>query len=128
MSNCPWNRVTSKSSMPIIFNVRPRRRPILHFSEQRGVVMPILLIMTIVCAAASAFCWFLFFTLYWPNRHRFNEQGRYVAEDGEVVLHEQSAALLAPGIAFLLLALLFAWLLVLRRRRRDRDRDRGESA
>ena len=100
----------------------------MHFSEQRGVVIPILLILIIVCAAASASCWFLFFTLYWPNRHRFIDQGRYVAEDGEVVLHEQSAVLLAPGIAFLLLALLFASLLLLRRRKRDRDRDRDESA
>lgn len=64
----------------------------------------LLLLAACICAAASALTWFLFFTLYWPHRTLFDEQGRYVDEAASVVYHQQSGVLAIPALIFLVLA------------------------
>jgi hypothetical protein len=46
----------------------------------------------------------LYFTLYWPYRRLFNEEGRYFDADRLVVYHEQAGLLIVPAIVVLLLA------------------------
>jgi NADH:ubiquinone oxidoreductase subunit 5 (subunit L)/multisubunit Na+/H+ antiporter MnhA subunit len=65
------------------------------------------LFAALLSAAASLGCWFLYFTLYWPYRGRFNEEGRYLDEATQVVHHEQSGVLVFPAVAFMVLAVAF---------------------
>ncbi len=60
--------------------------------------------VALLSAAASIGCWFLYFTLYWPYRRLFNEEGRYFDADRLVVYHEQAGLLIVPAIVVLLLA------------------------
>lgn len=59
---------------------------------------------------------FLYFSLYWPYRGLFNEEGRYFDEQGLVVHHEQAGLLIVPALGFLASALLFAAVWWVRRR------------
>ncbi len=54
--------------------------------------------------SASLCFWFLYFSLYWPYRDLFNEDGRYFDERTSAVYHAQSSWLLLPALAFLMLA------------------------
>jgi len=54
--------------------------------------------------AASLASWMLFFVLYWPYRHRFDDAGRYLDLASGAVHHSQSGLLLVPALFFLLLA------------------------
>lgn len=69
-----------------------------------------------VSALASALSAFLYYSLYWQHRSRFDEHGRYFDEVNSVVHHSQSSVLLLPALAFLLLALCCAGLWRARRR------------
>lgn len=82
------------------------------------------LVAALLAAAASLACWFLYFTLYWPYRGLFNEEGRYLDEATQVVHHEQSGVLVVPAIAFMVLSVAFgaAW-----RARRPARRAGGSS-
>lgn len=60
--------------------------------------------VALLSAAASLGCWFLYFTLYWPYRHLFDEHGRYFDADRLVVHHEQTGLLIVPAVALLLAA------------------------
>jgi Na+(H+)/acetate symporter ActP len=75
------------------------------------------LVAAAVCAAASAYCWVLFFTLYWPHRERFNEAGVYFDEAVGVVHREQTGLLAIPAVALSMLAILSARAWWVRRRR-----------
>jgi hypothetical protein len=90
----------------------------LHSSHQPATAKPLILAAAVGCAAASIWFWFLFFSLYWPHRNRFNEEGVYFAEDGVVVYHEQSGVLIVPALGLLLLSALFAVLWLIGRRPR----------
>ena len=70
----------------------------------------------LVSGALSGLCGFLYFSLYWPYRGLFNEQGRYFDEHGLVVHHEQAGLLVVPALGFLASALLFTAVWWLRRR------------
>jgi NADH:ubiquinone oxidoreductase subunit 5 (subunit L)/multisubunit Na+/H+ antiporter MnhA subunit len=76
-------------------------------SRKADIWQLLLLTATILCAAGSLFFWFLYFTLYWPYRNLFNEEGRYFDEDSVVVYHEQNGLMIVPALALLLLAVLF---------------------
>lgn len=75
-----------------------------------------LLAAAVLCLITSLGCWLFYFTLYWPYRALFNEDGRFIDEATMVVYHQQSGVLLLPALAFLLLAVIAgtSWL---RRRR-----------
>ena len=60
--------------------------------------------IALLSATASLGCWFFYFTLYWPYRHLFNEEGRYFDADRLVVYHEQAGLLIVPAVVLLLLA------------------------
>ena len=66
----------------------------------------ILLLAAFLSSATTIFFGFLYFTLYWPYRDLFNEEGRYFDEQNAVVYHEQNGLLIVPTLAFLLLSLL----------------------
>ena len=85
-------------------------------SSQPAFAKQILLAVAVVCAATSLVFWFLFFSLYWPYRNLFNEEGVYFAEDGVVVHDAQSGVLIVPAMGFLLLAAIFAALWLIRQR------------
>lgn len=78
----------------------------------------LLLAAALACAAASSVCWLLFFLLYWPQRDRFDEAGRYVDTATGVVHHAQSGALALPGAALALAAGVLAAVWHARRRAR----------
>ena len=72
----------------------------------------------LLCAALLSCCTgavfgFLYFTLYWPYRHIFNELGRHFDEQESVVYSQDSGVLIIPTIAFLTISLLLgiAWLI-----------------
>jgi len=72
----------------------------------RSVSPPFLLVSAVLSAAASIVSWFLYFTLYWPFRGRFDADGRYFDEKTLAVYHQQSGILVVPAVACLLVALL----------------------
>ena len=72
----------------------------------RGSMKAWMLAAAMLCAAGSLAAWWLFFTLYWPVRGLFNEQGRYFDENTFVVYHEQSGTLVIPALTLALLAAL----------------------
>ena len=86
------------------------------------ISQPSLLVSALLCLGASLACWLLYFSLYWPYRALFNEEGRFVDEATLVVYHEQSGLLVIPALGLLLLAALAGavWLV--------RSRNRGVSA
>ena len=59
-------------------------------------------------AAASLLFGFLYFTLYWPFRGKFNAEDRYFDETELVVHDAQTGLLVVPMFAFLVLTILFA--------------------
>lgn len=67
------------------------------------------LIAVLSCTACSVAFWFLYFSLYWPHRERFNEAGRYIDETTMVVYHQQSGLLVIPAVASSVLALVLAY-------------------
>jgi Na+(H+)/acetate symporter ActP len=75
------------------------------------------LVAAAVCAAAAAYCWALFFTLYWSHRGRFNEAGVYFDEAVGVIHHEQAGLLAVPAVVLSMLAILAARAWWVRRRR-----------
>lgn len=63
-----------------------------------------------LCAIVSLLFGFLYYSLYFQYRDRFNEEGRYFDAAEEVVYHDQSSILLVPALTFFLLSLLlFVW-------------------
>jgi hypothetical protein len=87
----------------------PRRRMRLHDMPINRRPL-LLLIAASLCAAGSLFLWSLYFTLYWPHRGRFNEQGRYLDEATSTVFHEQSGVLAIPALVLSLFAVFLALL------------------
>ena len=75
----------------------------------------LLLAATFLSAAASLVIGFFYFTLYWPFRGRFNEEGRYFDEADLVLYHAQTGLLIAPMLAFMALAILSAAIWRIRR-------------
>ena len=64
----------------------------------------LLLVVAMSSMAASLASWMLFFVLYWPHRHRFDDAGRYLDPASGAVHHSQSGLLVVPALFFLLLA------------------------
>lgn len=58
-------------------------------------------VAALLSAAASVASWFLFFTLYWPFRGRFDADGRHFDARTLVVHHAQSGVLVVPAVVFL---------------------------
>lgn len=87
-------------------------------AEQRCRRIPqaLLLAATLISGASAALFGFLYFSLYWPYRGLFNEEGRYFDGDTLVVHHEQTGLFVVPALAFLVLAFVFAALSWIRRR------------
>lgn len=80
--------------------------------HRSGIARLLLQFTTVISAMGSLLFWFLYFSLYWPYRNLFNEQGRYFDEESVVVHHEQSGLLIIPALALLLLTVLlgrWAW-------------------
>lgn len=77
----------------------------------------LLLAAACLSAAASLVIGFFYFTLYWPFRGRFNEEGRYFDEADLVVYHAQTGLLIVPTLAFMALAILLATIWWVRRKR-----------
>jgi hypothetical protein len=67
-----------------------------------------LLIAWVSCVVASVGFWYLYVTLYWVHRGRFNEAGRYVDEATMVVYQEQGSLLFIPAMLLALLAMALA--------------------
>lgn len=86
-------------------------------AEQRCRRIPqaLLLAATLISGASAALFGFLYFSLYWPYRGLFNEEGRYFNGDTLVVHHEQTGLFIVPALAFLVLAFVFAALSWIRR-------------
>jgi hypothetical protein len=76
----------------------------------------ILLLAAFLSGAATIFLGFFYFSLYWPYRDLFNEEGRYFDQQNVVVYHEQNGLLIVPALAFLLLSLLFCIAFLVRHR------------
>lgn len=75
----------------------------------------LLLAATLASGTLAAIFGFFYLFLYWPYRDLFNDEGRYFDQQGLVVYHEQASLLMIPALAFLVLALLFAVVLWVRR-------------
>ena len=75
-------------------------------SKSFRLTQQILLLAAFLSGAATIFFGFLYFSLYWPYRDLFNEEGRYFDAQNAVVYHEQNGLLIVPTLAFLLLSLL----------------------
>jgi len=76
----------------------------------------LLLCAAILFSGATVFFGFFYFSLYWPYRTLFNEEGRYFDENTLIVYHEQNGLLIIPALACLALALLFGVSWWIRRR------------
>lgn len=74
--------------------------------ERTRTGMALLLAAAVLSLIASLGCWFLHFTLYWPYRALFDEDGRFIDGTTMVVHHQQSGTLLLPAVALFLLAAL----------------------
>ncbi|MDR2213732.1 MAG: hypothetical protein LBE21_08940 [Pseudomonadales bacterium] len=81
------------------------------------IVQLLLLCATLLSGAAAALFGFLYFSLYWPYRNLFNEEGRYYDEQALIVYHEQDGFLIAPTLVFLSIAIVFIFSWRARRRR-----------
>ncbi len=60
----------------------------------------------LLCGVGSLVAYFLFFTLYWPYRDFFNEEGRYLDESTLSVYDAQSGALLIPAVVLMFVSVL----------------------
>ena len=71
-----------------------------------------LLCAALLSCGTGAVFGLLYFTLYWPYRHMFNELGRYFDEKESVVYSQDSGVLIVPTIVFLAISLLLGitWL------------------
>ncbi|HET7772259.1 MAG TPA: hypothetical protein VFK82_00375 [Burkholderiaceae bacterium] len=81
--------------------------------QQRSVLtssIALRFVAALACAAGAGVFWFLYFSLYWAHRDRFNEAGRDVDQTTMVVHHAQSGVLAVPAVALSILALVFAFL------------------
>lgn len=90
----------------------------MNAAPKPDVARPLLLAAAVLCATASAFFGSLYYSLYWKYRDLFNENGRYFDENDGVVYQDETAVLIVPAIALLLLA----WWLGVRWWRRRRPR------
>lgn len=80
----------------------------MHRPRVRNRSGTLLWVGALLCAAGAAGLWYLYFTLFWPYRDRFNEAGRHMDESTMVVYHEQAGLLLIPALVLSVLALGFA--------------------
>lgn len=81
--------------------MRRARRPADAVNAERTAQI-LRLVASLACLAGSVVTAWLFFTLYWPYRGRFNEAGRHFDATTLVVHHEQSRLLALPAVALLL--------------------------
>jgi len=88
----------------------------VHSSRVAEIWQLLIQIAAILSAAGSLVFWLLFFTLYWPYRNLFNEEGRYFDEDSAVVYHEHNGLTVVPALALLILAVFFTFRWWARRR------------
>ncbi|GAA6130216.1 hypothetical protein [Halopseudomonas sabulinigri] len=88
----------------------------MHSSRKAEIWQLLLQIAAVLSATGSLFFWLFFFTLYWPYRYLFNEEGRYFDEDSVVVYHEHNGLTVVPALALLLMAILFTFRWWARRR------------
>lgn len=65
-------------------------------------------VLSAIIAVVAVLCGWMFFVLYWPYRHLFNEEGRYFCEANDVVYDSQSGVVIVPAILLGALAVLFA--------------------
>lgn len=78
----------------------------MRSSHQSGSWQWPLLVAALSSAIGSLVFWCLYFALYWPYRHHFNEAGRYFDEVSAIVHYQENALLIVPTLALLLLAVL----------------------
>ncbi|WP_290886390.1 hypothetical protein [Arenimonas sp.] len=84
--------------------------------RRRRIPQALLLAAALASGASAAVFGYLYFSLYWPYRGLFNEQGRYFDAQRLVVHHDQASLLAVPLLAFLVISILFGVVWWVRRR------------
>lgn len=84
--------------------------------RRRRIPQALLVAAALGSGASAVVFGYLYFSLYWPYRGLFDEQGRYFDAKRLVVHHDQASLLAVPLLAFLVISILFGVVWWVRRR------------